>query len=297
MAPNTPTAAELKFERRVSANAKRFDLRPLLDLLLSRGYQWNDFIFQSASISKSMTIVEDVTFERNPDCSVYITLNMGLLGDSSLLPSYFLEVVEKSPDPQLFFDFIRYFDHRLLDRFIRSLYPEDDDLLFRDWRAAKRSFLSTLGMGSIATLHWIFQLMFPDLKIGIHREKFSNAAAGFGVQTGRGGLDGSGVLGDSYTAPENGFVVDLIAAEEHTLSGRTWAEEVKARMGRLIVLLRPFRIPLAVRVVVLEHTSWLRVEKDGANRGQLGYDRLKVDEPSGHTMVIYRNQVAGGVDP
>ncbi|MFO0660574.1 MAG: hypothetical protein U0165_12190 [Polyangiaceae bacterium] len=282
------------FEKRIEAEARRFELKPLLDLLSRYGYRREDIIFESAPGSTSPSIIDAVRFERQQGVIVYITLNIGLLGDSSLLPSYFFEVAERTRDPDTFYDFIRFFDHRLLQTLVRSLHPEDDDVMFRDWGAAKTSFLKMLGMGSTSTLQWLMQLYFPELRVQAFRQTFSNLTTSHAFRPGSSPLDGTGVLGKYYAAAESGLIVDLVAEEEIDARGNAWAAVVRKRLdARVIPVLKPYRIPLVVRLKVLVHASWLQVEGASSNKGFLGYDRFKTEEESGHTIIVYRHGSAG----
>lgn len=278
------------FEEKVERHARRFDLKPLLDLLRANGYRREEIIFESAMGSTSSSIIEGVRFEHERGRWVYITLNLGLLGDSSLLPSYFFEVAEKTRDPDVFYDFIRFFDHKLLQSLVRSLYPEDDDIVFRDWGAAKTSFLKMLGMGSTSTLQWLMQLYFPELRVQASRQTFSNLTTAHAFKPGSSPLDGTGVLGRVYAAAESGFIVDLVAEEENDARGTPWAAVVRRRLdARVLPMLRPYRLPLVVRLKVLVHASWLQVEAGEQTKGFLGYDRFKTKDESGHTIIVYRH--------
>ena len=289
---------ERAFEREVERRARRFDLKALLDLLRAHGYQHHELLYESShGGSSSSSIIEGVRFEHTPRRLVYITLNLGLLGDSSLLPSYFFETIEKTSDPDVFFDFIRYFDHRLLAGLVRSLYPEDDDLMFRDWGKAKEQFVKMLGMGSTCTLQWLLQLYFPELRVQVHRKSFSTTTVSHAFRPGDSQLDGTGVLGRIYTSAESGFVADLVAEEEENARGKSWAKVVKNRLNdRVLPLLEPYRLPLVVRLRVMVHASWLKVESKDNHTGFLGYDRFVTDEESGHTIIVHPSKSPSGED-
>ncbi len=103
---------------------------------------------------------------------------------------------------------------------------------------------------------------------------------------------GSTARGSSaaFTPRSVGFIVDIIVEDETDEKGRPWPGLVESRMSeRLLPLLEPFRIPLLVRLTVLYHASWAKVEAPGGDaHGYLGYERLRDKDASPHTMILYR---------
>ena len=282
--------AALAFEERITRDARRFDLKPLLQLLHDHGYEREDVLFESVHEASSSSIVDSVEFSVRPHRGVLVSVNVGLLGDNSLLPSYFLQVLERSDHPERFFDFIRFFDHRLIENYVRSVYPEDDPGIYRDWAQVQRSFFKMLGLGSVSTLQWLWKLYFPELRVKVTRRAFANATETHAFRTGQSTLDGTGVLGRVYESDATGFVVDLFAEEEIDGHGRPWPELIEARLNRsLMPLMSAYRIPLVVRLRVLFHSTWARMDFPFADEhGYLGYARIRGDVEEGHTIVIYR---------
>ncbi|EYF05018.1 GPW/gp25 family protein [Chondromyces apiculatus] len=279
------------FEQRITEEARRFDLRALLEVLHDRGYAREDILFEGArEDATSATIVEAIRFRDPPARGAVITLNLGLFSDGTLLPSYFLEVIEDSPDPERFHDFIRFFEHRLCEGYMRAVYPEDPGGPYGDYQRALGAFFRMLGLGSVSTLQWLWQLHFPELKVRVTRRAFASETASHAFRTGESRLDGTGIIGRVYPWEAAGFIVDIIAEDETDEKGRPWPGLVRARMSaRLLPLLDPFRIPLLVRLVVLYHASWAKVEASLAEaQGYLGYERLRDAAASPHTMILYR---------
>jgi hypothetical protein len=283
-------ASRAAFEARIVREARRFDLKPLLNLLIARGYPREEILFEGTHEGSSANLVEAVRFEKEPMRFVVLTLNLGLLGDNTLLPSYFFHVIDGTPAPERFYDFIRFFDHRLIQSLLRALYPDEDGALYRDWDEVRRSFFRMLGPNSIATLHWVAQRYFPELGVEVGRWAFTNTSEAHAAVTGESLLDGSGILGRSYQSDTAGFGIDLVADEETNERGRAWPNVVKKRLNEQVLpLLVPFRIPLRVRLTVRRHASWAKVDIPfAAARGYLGYERIHGDADSGHTTVIYR---------
>ena len=241
--------------------AGRFDLRPLVQLLENMGYDRGAILFESTSERSSGGVVNAIQFLKKPYRHVRVTVNIGLLGDNSLLPSYFLQLVEKSPDPDRFFDFIRFFDHKLIEGYYHAAYPESDSSVYRDFDDVQRSFTRMLGMGSTSTLAWITKLFFPELRVTVERRAFKNATASHAFRTGTSILDGTGILGRVYESDSAGFLIDLTADEETDGAGRPWPHAVRSRLEeRLLPILAPHRLPLVVRLRVLFHASWVHMD-------------------------------------
>ncbi|WP_437594394.1 hypothetical protein [Sorangium sp. So ce1000] len=279
------------FERRLAREARRFDLRPLLEVLSENGYERDDILFEGARDgSSSPSLIEAIRFREPPARGAVITLNLGLFSDGTLLPSYFLEVIESSPDPDRFYDFIRFFEHRLIEGYIRAVYPEDAGGPFGDYDRTLISCFRMLGIGSVSTLQWLWQLYFPELRLRVTRRAFASETASHAFRTGESRLDGTGIIGRVYPWEATGFIVDILVEDETDENGRPWPGLVRARMSeRLLPLLAPFRIPLLVRLTVLYHASWARVQaSSGDAHGHLGYERLRDKAASPHTMVLYR---------
>ena len=284
------------FEERVRSSARAFAIKPLIDLLVAHGYHRDQLMFESNREGGATSIVHAVEF-RERGAGVLITVNLGLLGDNGLLPSYFLREIEASRDPQRFYDFIRFFDHRLIENYIRASWPEDDPAVYGDYGLLCHAVLKLVGLDSVSSLHWFVQLMFPELRVRVSRGAFHASTTSHACRTGISRLDGSSVIGRTYETEAQGFLVDLITDEEAFDHRRTWAAVVRARLSdRCLPVLAPFRVPLRVVLTVLSHASWARLESAQAETtGYLGYDRIVAKTDSRHSVVIFSG-VAGESD-
>jgi hypothetical protein len=281
------------FEHAIVTMARRFDLKPLLDLLLAKGYKREEILFESVHEGESAGIIESVTFRKKPHPGVVIQVNLGLLGDNTLLPSYFFQEIEKHQDAEHFFEFIRFFDHRLIEDYRRALYPEDDRGVYRNYRGVLQSFFRMLGPASVSTLHWLAQIYFPELGVRAKRWAFSDSSDAHAFRTGESLLDGTGILGRKYVSDSPGLMLDLFAEEERNVRGEAWPNVVRQRLHeRVLPLLAPFDFPLMVRLKVLFHDAWAHVDVPFAKEGRsyLGYERIKGEAEQGHTTVIYRGK-------
>jgi len=278
------------FEERVIREAKKFDLRPLIDLLQEHGYERANILFESNSEdSASPGVVECIRFPNNPPRSVIVTLNLGLLAQGTLLPSYFFQVIQASSRSSAFYDFLRFFDHRLVDNYLRAIYPEDEGGPYGHYDRLLTRYLRLLGPGSTSTLWWLFQRYFPDFPVRVTRRAFASDTSAHAMKMGSSKLDGTGVLGKMYSSEAAGFIVELTVEYETDLHGRPWADIVLERFRtRLLPLLAPHRIPFVLRLHVLSHTGYAKIEDPAKpTKGRLGYDRLRQKQPSPLTMVLY----------
>jgi hypothetical protein len=277
-------------EQRIESEAHRFELRPLLELLATLDYGEDDVLFESSHDGRSAGVVKSVKFRQRPIRNVLITVELGLWGDNSLLPSYFQRIAELSNDPNRVYDFVRYFDHVLIQNLIGHLHPEWGGS-FRSWPDTLRMFFRMSSPASPSTLHWVTQLHFPELRVEVRRLNVKASSDQHSVKNGYSRLDGAGILGRSYVATIAGLEIDLIAEEESDLNGREWSDIVLLRLNtQLLPLLGPFAIPLVVRLIVLAHASWAKVDGPGTpeEQGYLGYDRLKGNSEVKHSTIMYR---------
>ncbi|HVZ35193.1 MAG TPA: hypothetical protein VG963_22355, partial [Polyangiaceae bacterium] len=216
---------------------------------------------------------------------------------NTLLPSYFLREVESSRDPQRFYDFIRFFDHCLIENYVRASWPEHDPDIFGDYALLCTAVLKLIGLDSVSSVHWLVQSAFPELGVRVTRGAFPSATGSHACRTGLSRLDGSSVIGRVYETEAQGFLIDLVTDEEAYDRHHNWAAIVRSRLNeRCLPVLAPFRLPLRVVLTVLSHASWARLESLRAKTsGYLGYDRIRADEDSQHSVVIWSG-IAGETD-
>jgi hypothetical protein len=276
------------FEERVRREVRKFALKPLIDLLVAHGYRREQLLFESNREGSATSLVHAIEFGSG-GADVLITVNLGLLGDNGLLPSYFIREVEHSRDAQRFYDFIRFFDHRLIENFVRASWPEDDPDVYGDYALLCRAVLKLVGLDSVSSLHWFVQHLFPELGVRVTRGAFPSSTQSHACRTGISKLDGSSVIGRVYETEAQGFLIELVTDEEAYDHKRTWAAVVRARLNeRCLPVLEPFRLPVRVVLTVLSHASWARLESAKAETtGYLGYDRVMAKTESRHSVVIW----------
>jgi predicted component of type VI protein secretion system len=110
--------AKEEIRAKIAKNIKRFDLCALIKLLKSLGYQREQIVFEgnSSQVSHS-NLCHEISFDEH---RVRIVVNIGLLGSSSSLPSFFQELIEKEDiNSEKFISFLNFFNHHLIDAFIQ----------------------------------------------------------------------------------------------------------------------------------------------------------------------------------
>src|SRR5690606_24135285 len=152
---------DLAFEERVRQRARSFSLGPLIDLLVAHGFRREQLLFESNREGGATSLVHAIEF-RTGGAEVLITVNPGLLGDNTLLPSYFLREIESSRDPQRFYDFIRFFDHCLIENYVRASWPEHDPIVYGDYTLLCNAVMKLIGLDSVSSVHWFVQSAFPE---------------------------------------------------------------------------------------------------------------------------------------
>lgn len=267
-----PQPAKKTFEQRVSEELRRFDIKPLLRLLEAKGYPRQQVVFQSnASDKSSGSLLQAIEFPRKPGRPVVITVNLGLLGATGLLPSYFLEVVERSDHAERFHEFIRFFDNRLINEYVDALHPESEPALHPDYGRVLQHYLGMLGMHSVATLQWLVQMYIPELSVRVRRAEFPESTAQHAFRTGSTPIDGSGILGQHYQFVRAGFEVEAYAEDFLNDTQRAWPEVIGERLySRILPVLHAHHIPLRFVLHILHHSSWLTLSRDPV----LGYERV-----------------------
>ena len=165
-------------------------------------------------------------------------------------------------DSPRFREFIHFFDHKLIQGFLEATYPETDPYLFADWPSVKRDYYKMSGIDSEARLHALLQSYFPELGIHVRRGSFDDSTDEFGARPGLSSLDGSAVLGRTYSSQLEGFRVELVVEEQWDLRGRRWVDRVRERLARDVApQLQHLRMALSVKLVVIWHGTYASTQR------------------------------------
>jgi hypothetical protein len=299
-----PPEEHSALESRLVADAPRFDLRPLLEQLALAGYGNEALLFEGATESGGASLVQGLRFMKRPMRTAIVTVHLGLMGEAGLLPSYFTWVAEHSPDQVGFSEFIRFFEHQLIDNMFHATHPDwcpppsgdgrtrlsqDTPSVLGDTPTFLRAILRIANPATPSTLHWIAQLCYPEFGVRLERQAFAIATNAYACQVGVSRLDGTGILGREYVANRCGFVLDLAADDEVDLRGRELADVAVARLRtRLLPLLAPYKLSLTVRLTIRWHSSFAHVDDPvDPDPSFLGYNRLGGPRDVSHTTVLY----------
>ena len=279
-------------ESRIVENIWRFDPINLLMLLAHLGYGMDDMLFCSHFSECSQSrLIETIEFRRSPR-KVVITLNLGLLVGQSVLPNYlFKQVHNKTIDAQRFVEFFGYFDDRLLRRFLLAIYPEFDGAVFQDWASAKKAALYTLRLDSIATLHWLMQLVFPELQVRVEKSTLErNIDLGAPI-LGKSRLGYQAVFGKVNKLPVSGKRITLISDEEHYIDGHPWPNEIGRRLQELVFpTLQAVDMHLEIWLIIRTQSSWLGLKPNS----YLGYESILSDQCRPRQIRIFSGRLYDG---
>lgn len=264
----------LMLEQKIAREVQRFDFISLIHLLYTMGYSPEQILLVSHHQNCSQSaLIQDIEFRHTPVPRVTISLNMGLLSAQSPLPSYFMKKIDEGfIDSDRFIKFLQFFDHLLLRRYALSIYPEANHEIYPSWEKAKRQYTLMLNLRACSTLHWLFDLVFPELTVQVEKAMLRRTLTTQNIVLGRSRLDGSAFFGRKAAVPVHGRRVSLTTQEEQTSQGIPWPREVKQRMEAMIFpLLKAVGIDLEVILVIKSRRNWAKLQSES----YLGYEMIK----------------------
>lgn len=262
-------------ETRISQNSWRFDPINLLLVLIHIGYDMDDIVFCSHFSTSSQTrLIVSVEFQDSPK-KVRVTLNLGLLGAQSLLPNYlFKQVDDNTIEEQGFAKFFGFFDDRLLRRFLLAIYPEYDQSIVPNWDARKKASLQTLKLDSVANLHWLAQLIFPELQVRVEKQTLQRHIDLGAPILGKTQLGYQAVLGKIKKMPVLGKRITLISDEDNFKNNQPWPDEVEQRMQKLLLpTLQGIDLDLEIWLMIRSQSTSLSLKANS----YLGYENIEGD--------------------
>lgn len=274
----------------VGKRIREFDPLSLLLVLKRLGYSLEQILFRShPSICSQDALFEEIRFRSQPSPHVVVSVNMGLLGAQTSLPSYFLKRMDRDDiDSARFVEFIQFFDHPLLFNFFRSIYPEVDARVFPDYEENHRRQLLMLGLRSPVTMHWMFHLVFPELDVRVEKAVLQRTLETRPFILGKSNLGRDSVLGRTFAAPIHGLRVHLFSDSEFSPDGTPWVKIIGRRLDDLIFpLLRAVGVELEIFLILRGQKSWARL-KSGS---YLGYDAFKGAREKQRRLLVFSGNV------
>ena len=254
------------------------------------GYPESCILYKSvfSTVSQS-SLIADIEFKKLPEKQIIISLNWGTLSPQTPLPSYVMKVIgENYGDNQSFIDFINFFDHHLFKAFLVASYPESTSADGVCWQDLKTSFLKLGGMKSICTLHWLLQLIYPELDIQVKRRIFQQENESSCLRLGECILGDAQSLGKLESIPVNAFSITLYADEGRSPCMIPWPIEVLSRYRLQIEnILANMNIYIELFLIIREQNSMARLSNDS----YLGYDKIRGRELNKRRILIYRGRI------
>ena len=156
----------LLLEESINHELAEFDPVALLRLLHFEGVDLNQIHFSSFnSLSSQSKLIELIKIDWP---KVSISINLGFLSATGILPSHMREFIDRlDVDQDYMATFLGFYYHLLILNYLLQAYPEINSLYFPDWAATKVSYVHLQNMRSTSTLHWLFQVVFPELEVSI----------------------------------------------------------------------------------------------------------------------------------
>lgn len=280
--PSADQARQRQRERAVAARAHEFEGAALLDALHDLGYDDGDIVLRSHhSTVRPSALVHELRFERVPQRRVVVTLNLGLLGCESPLPSYIQKLNESSTDRLV--PFFEYFDHTLLRSRLRMQWPERDPELGCDWLSTRRNVSKLVRMDSPAMAHWLFRHVYPELDVAVRRQPTRRTIATEPVVLGRTAIGDGSALGGVTDVLCAGLAATLVTGEPLTTTGRPWQDEAARRLREhLLPQIVDSEMGLTVTLVIRDRPSFLTLSPSSF----LGLQPLQSGSSSTKVMVF-----------
>jgi hypothetical protein len=287
------TARADKLTEKLNERIGEFDILALIRYLKYYGYEETNMRFTSHQSMMSQTkLVEQVKlYEKH----VVITVNLGLLGIQTPLPSSMIkEVVERKLDVDSETDrLLKLLDHVLILNFVASIYPEVNINFFSQWQKTRRNILIIQNVHSIAFLYWLFQRVFPEFVIRFDEKFVPRKVSTESVILDQGGLNGVARLGGVALMSDLCVHINLCLELAHYRTQTIWVSEVEQRLKNFVYPLLNKQETYVFISLELEHESNVRLSNDSRlGRDLLPSNTLGIELPGLQYFILHQ----GGVD-
>ena len=279
-------ATERALHDEIEARVREFDVSSLLLLLDEIAPSGRPYAIARAghpARSPQPAWLEAIAFEPQEDPSaVSLTANLGLASCRSPLPDYFCELFNNPDVRDPLRELLSLLDDRLLERRFASYRPEDDRTIFPSFADTRRDMLCLGALRSPAALRWLFQKIYPELRVTVRRAPQDRALPAPDARLGAGVL-GRAALGGRAVVPVRAIEV-LLACRDHLSpllgadGGRApWAAVAGARLrDHVFPALRGAGVHLTVWLVLLDGEARARIaDRVLPDRSYVGYDPMR----------------------
>jgi hypothetical protein len=284
-------AARLEqLRRRLVRKARKFDAPSLLAALAQVGYGEDAIVFKSRhGTSRGASLIHAVELLEKPERRAVVTVNIGLLGSESPLPSYVQKVVERAPDRLV--PFFEYFDHTLIKSRFKSLQPERDPAIVSDWETARQSVSRLVRLDTPASAHWLFRRVYPELEVAVRRAPGKRKVATTPLRVGKSAVGSAETIGGLAEVMSGGLAVLLVAPDANAANGRPWQDEAATRMSeRLLPLMPESDMALTVTLLIRERPNQLQLQSGNF----LGLQALQGGNEAARVLIFDGTLVARG---
>lgn len=261
-----------KIQQKIAQNIKKFDLCALLKLLRTLGYQRANVIFEGNTNQASYnSLCHAIYFDEDPR-RARIVVNIGLLGPLSPLPSFFQNLVDREDvDSTRFISYLNFFNHRLIDNFIRMTLPETHENLFSSWKQTQLNYLSLLGFESVSTLWFLMKICFPDLVVEVKKNPQIIKLQTSSLVLGRDVIGYNSYLGNRFKQTLSSYKITFSTEDELSDVGTPWPIEINRRLVELIYpILKKTDLHFSIVLKIKNKFNYLTL----GSKTYLGFDRV-----------------------
>lgn len=292
---------------RIARNAAFFDLKALVDLLVHIGISPENIIFRGYMGNETQPcLIKSIRYQggerevcawpvtpnyrgknvyQGGEQEAILTLYFGLAGASSPLPSYFFQMAQKDIiDEDHFAQLLQFLDQVLIRAWVMALYPECFRAKIGPYDDRGLWLRKIHRLGTVASLHWLFQVIVPELQIRSGRSEFVEKNSVSQAQLGKSALGYQMILGHFFSLMTFVHNFTYIADSEFYNHQTPWHLVLQERLlGSILPLIAPLNLNIEVWLVIRESSNWLKLE----NSAYLGYERMRGEENKFKTILIY----------
>ncbi len=279
-------------EKKINSRIAEFDVLALLRILKFEGYNECQVLFHSfENMASQSSLISHVNLK---DDRVEIYINAGLLSTQSPLPGYFFRKMEnESINTELMETFFRYFDHLLILDYLRNTYPEINEYFFREWELTKYYYVVLQNMRSIQSLHWLFQLVYPELQVQIEKKEITESKKTSQMLLGDIVLGEVSSIGGVKKYPIPGVRILLIYDCEYWMDFQLLPDEIRQRLKELVFpFLNKIEMYLEINLDIFITDKWLKLY----NQSNLGYDHFFGGDTRNRRVRIFKGYVPYDTD-